>query len=312
MDLWKSYNCKEWFSTFGPNVKNRPLSRSSMDILRRLAGTNEALSAQEIRQAYYPLARVVLDRFRQLKAANPTQDLFILGISGSVAVGKSTGARLLTELLRREVQSVELITSDNFLKPNHQLEAENLLKRKGFPESYDQTVINSFIEDIQQKKTNISIPTYDHIAYTILPDHPQHIPRPKILVLEGVNVLQDQRFPLDYRLYFDAKEPHIKSWYIQRFLTFRNQAFRQPGAYFERFAKLSDQEATDVAANLWETINLINLEQYILPGKNNADCIVHKNKFHKVDHIQLRDSNHRNTTQLDATQNNTTSKPELQ
>lgn len=284
------FTAKTWFKQFGGLVRGRPLNRSSMDILCRLAGTNESLSPSDIRQVYYPLATLILRAFHHHQLQNP-HSLFIVGISGSVAVGKSTGARLLTELLRREEQSIELITSDNFLKPNTRLEVEGLLKRKGFPESYDQEAIVQFVNDIRNQKSYFTIPTYDHIAYTILPNT-QTISRPKLLILEGVNVLRDSRFPLDYRLYFDADKDHIETWYVRRFLTFRSKAFCQPGAYFERFADLTDQEATQVARDLWSTINLKNLEEHILPGRTTADCIVHKNKHHKVDSIHLKDTSY--------------------
>lgn len=285
--IWQEYTRDEWWKLRSEQA-NKPLNRSATDLLRRLAGTNEVLSAQEIRRIYHPLAGLILERYRTMTEQTPQQNLLIIGISGSVAVGKSTGARLLTELLRREQIPVELITTDNFLKPNHQLESEGLLRRKGFPESYDQSVIAAFLNDIKMQKPAFSIPTYDHIAYTILQNQRQIIHRPAILVLEGVNVLQGDIFPLDYKLYFDADPATIKQWYVNRFLTFRQKAFLEPGAYFERYATLDDQQATAVACDLWDSINLINLQENIAPSKHSADCILHKNIKHQVHLVQQR------------------------
>lgn len=284
----RSFTRKEWVSSFGQNVPLKPLNRSDIDVLGRLAGTNEVLSSLEIKHIYYPLAGLILQQFQQMRSQTPAKNLFILGISGSVAVGKSTGARVLTELLRREALPVELITTDNFLKPNHQLEAEGLLRRKGFPESYDQNIIQTFLSDLQQEKPVLRIPTYDHIAYTILPDAEQEIYRPALLVLEGVNVLQNKIFPLDFTLYFDAEEQAIRRWYTQRFLLFRNRAFARPGAYFERYATLTDEQATQVAHDLWDSINHVNLQTHILPSRENAQCVLFKNAHHKVEQIQLK------------------------
>lgn len=292
MKSCQQYTRQEWFASFGSDT-GQGLSRSSVNVLQRLAGTNETLAAEDIQQVYLPLVNLILQHFHQHLAvqkkssASTLEKVFIVGITGSVAVGKSTGARLVTELIRREEPNVELITTDHFLKPNHVLEEENLLKRKGFPESYDQTIIQRFVQDLAEQ-SSFSIPIYDHIAYTILPNTCQTLTRPKILVLEGVNVLQDSRFPLDYRLYFDAAENDIQVWYVQRFLTFRRQAFSQPGAYFQRFATLSDNAAIETANLLWQSINLINLHEYIAPTRTLADCIISKQRDHRISHIQLR------------------------
>lgn len=289
---WQEYTRDEWWKKHNTLAK-KPLNRSDIDVLRRLAGTNEILNAQEIRRIYHPLAGLIFKQFQAMNRPTTTtrlaaSNLYIVGISGSVAVGKSTGARVITELLRREQVSVELITTDNFLKPNHQLEKEGLLKRKGFPESYDQNIINQFLNDLGTQKPTFSIPTYDHIAYTILENRRQIIHRPAILVLEGVNVLQGNVFPLDFKVYFDAEPNTIKQWYVNRFLTFRQKAFLEPGAYFERYAKLDDKEAITVASELWDSINLVNLLEHIAPSKENAHCILHKNAKHQVHSLQQR------------------------
>lgn len=289
---WACFTPQSWFSQFGHKVQHKPLNRSDVDVLRRLAGTNEVLKKKEIRQMYYPLAGLILSNYRAQINSRTKKTPYIIGISGSVAVGKSTGARVITELLRREALNVELITTDNFLKPNSRLEDEGLLRRKGFPESYDETVIEKFKSDLESDKHLFTIPTYDHIAYTILPDVMQKIQRPDILVLEGVNVLQRDDFPLDFSLYFDADTQDIKTWYIKRFLSFRNNAFAKPGAYFNRFATLSDDEAVDVASDLWDKINLVNFNNYIAPSAKKADCILHKAANHSINSVHLTTAMH--------------------
>jgi len=285
---WIDYSGQAWYTEHGHTVNQRRLTRADLDTLKRLAGTNEVISAWDIRHIYYPLAQLILKVFHHKQMQNPTQDLFVLGISGSVAVGKSTGARVLTELLRHIAPPIALVTTDNFLKPNDQLEKEGLLQRKGFPESYDEAVITRFIEDLAEKKPILTIPTYDHIAYTILPNRLQEIARPNIVVLEGVNVLHHPAFTLDFSLFFDAKIDDIANWYVQRFVTFQKKAFSQPGAYFQRYAKLKVTEAEQVAKHLWQTINLVNFDEHILPSSKNADCIILKHQNHRIQSIRVR------------------------
>jgi len=227
---------------------------------------------------------------------------YIIGVAGSVAVGKSTTARVLQALLARwsPRPKVDLVTTDGFLFPNKVLEREGLMQKKGFPESYDLPALLSFLSDIKAGRRPVRAPVYSHLTYDVIPNEGVEIDRPDILIVEGVNVLQTGRLPrdgkavpyvsdfFDFSVYIDAEEPILREWYVERFLTLRDTAFRDPRSYFSRYAKLSDKEATEQALSLWTGINLVNLEENILPTRPRATLILKKGGDHIIETVQLR------------------------
>jgi type I pantothenate kinase len=227
---------------------------------------------------------------------------FIIGIGGSVAVGKSTTARILRELLTRwpSAPKVDLVTTDGFLFPNAVLAAEGMMERKGFPESYDVAALLAFLSDIKAGRARVAAPVYSHLAYDIVPGETITLDRPDILVLEGLNVLQPRDLPkdgkaipfvsdfFDFSVYLDADEDSLRRWYIERFMSLRETRFRDPRSYFRSYADLSDSEAGRVAEGLWERINLVNLRENILPTRPRADLILRKGADHAVAEVALR------------------------
>jgi len=219
-----------------------------------------------------------------------------------VAVGKSTTARVLQALLARwpNVPKVDLITTDGFLFPNVILEREGLMEKKGFPESYDLPALLRFLTDVKAGRRPAKAPVYSHLTYDVTPNLWVEVDRPEILIVEGLNVLQTGRLPkdgkaipfvsdfFDFSVYLDAEDDVLKSWYVDRFLTLRSTAFRDPKSYFHRYSKLSDEEAVKTAASIWERINLVNLHENILPTRQRADLILKKNETHLVDDVSLR------------------------
>ncbi len=291
--------------------KATPLTLTPAD-LAELQGVNEQLSLPEVSQIYLSLSRLLslhvaavqdLHRVRAGFVGRATPKVpYIIGIAGSVAVGKSTVARLLRALLARwpSHPKVELVTTDGFLLPNQVLERRKLMHRKGFPESYDVKGLLAFLDAIKSGQRLVRAPIYSHLAYDILPDRQQEIRRPDILILEGLNVLQTGRpdpalsgpgFVSDYfdfSLYIDAEEGHIEKWFVDRFLTFRTTAFRDPASYFHRYAALSKREAIRVARQVWREINGVNLRENILPTRTRADLILTKGPDHRIESVQLR------------------------
>jgi len=219
-----------------------------------------------------------------------------------VAVGKSTTARVLQALLARwpNVPKVDLITTDGFLYPNAILAREGLMERKGFPESYDLPALLRFLTDVKAGRRPARAPVYSHLVYDVIPNHWVEIDRPDILIVEGLNVLQAGRPPkdgkaipyvsdfFDFSVYLDADEDVLLSWYVDRFLTLRETAFRDPKSFFHRYATLSDAEARDTAAAIWRRINLLNLHENILPTRQRADLILKKSESHLVEEVALR------------------------
>lgn len=284
---------------------NTPLTLADDD-LARLRSLNDALSLDEVAEIYLPLSRLlnlhvaaagnlsrVKDEFLGRPAVRPP---YVIAIGGSVAVGKSTSARVLRELMSRwpDHPRVELVTTDGFLYPNRVLEARGLMARKGFPESYDQRRMLGFLADVKAGRPKVNAPVYSHLTYDIVPQAHQHVARPDVLIFEGLNVLQFATSPLiasdffDFSLFIDADEEDIESWYIERFLVLQRTAFQQPESYFRRYRDLSEAEARRTAREIWRKINLANLHENILPTRQRASLVLRKRADHSVDEIWLR------------------------
>ncbi|UPR35616.1 type I pantothenate kinase [Vibrio cyclitrophicus] len=287
-----------------------PMTLSESD-LKELQGINEKLTMKEAVEIYLPLSRLlnlyvaarqnrnsVLHQFLDKKEKAPP---FIIGIAGSVAVGKSTTARLLKALLSRweNHPKVELVTTDGFLYPNEVLEEKGLMSKKGFPESYDIKRLVNFVSDVKACKRNVTAPVYSHLTYNIT-DDVKSVDLPDVLIIEGLNVLQTgMNYPhephrvfisdfLDFSLYVDADSQQIKEWYVNRFMKFRDGAFTKPGSYFSHYTKLSNQAALNKAEGIWSSINGLNLEQNILPTRERAHLILRKGADHMVEEVLLR------------------------
>jgi len=282
--------------------------------IQQLKGINEELSIDEVRDVYLPLSRLLnyyvsSTKSRQAVMMNfLNEELqkipFIIGIAGSVSVGKSTSARVLQALLSRwkENNQVALVTTDGFLYPNAILETKNLMSKKGFPESYDIYQLLRFVSDIKSGEKEVKAPKYSHLSYDILPDEQIVIsPHPDILILEGLNVLQNRMdYPkqnkqtmfvsdfLDFSIYVDAEEHYLEEWFLTRFLKFRETAFHDPESYFFPVTKVSAPEAKTMALSIWKEINSKNLHKNILPTRDRANLILHKSKNHLVDYVKLR------------------------
>ncbi len=285
-----------------------PLSLGEND-LERLSGINIELSLDEVAQIYLPLSRLLnlyVGASQELYRASdtflgqlPAKVPYVIGIAGSVAVGKSTTARVLQALLARwpNHPKVDLITTDGFLHPNAVLNERGIMQRKGFPESYDRRRLLQFMSDIKSGAPAVEAPVYDHLTYDII-DTTITVARPDIVIVEGLNVLQtgvaDGENPLfvsdffDFSIYVDAEVEDIRRWYVERFFTLRETAFKDPTSFFHRFAVLTDEEATETALSIWSSINERNLVNNILPTRERADLILRKGADHSISRVDLR------------------------
>ena len=289
---------------------NKPLTLSEAD-LERVRGINEALSLEEVVKIYLPLSRLLnlhvaarqgLYHARGRFLGDSTAKVpYVIGLAGSVAVGKSTSARVLRELLARwpNHPKVDLVTTDGFLYPNRVLKSRGLMDRKGFPESYDVKRLVRFVADVKSGRAEVQAPVYSHLRYDIVPDEFVVVRQPDIMILEGLNVLQSglrvANAPrvfvsdfFDFSIYVDAKESHILTWYVNRFLTLRHTAFANPKSYFHRYAALSDAEAIATAKDIWQRINGVNLRENIYPTRTRADLILEKHAAHSIQRVHLR------------------------
>lgn len=305
LSLYVNFTASEW----GSLRASTPMSLGETDI-EQARGINVALSMDEVEEIYLPVSRLLnlyVGASQELYRASDTflgklgaQVPFIIGIAGSVAVGKSTTARVLQLLLSRwpNHPKVDLITTDGFLYPNAVLSERGLMERKGFPESYDRRTLLRFLTEVKSGVGDALAPLYSHLVYDIVPNEFQSISRPDILIVEGLNVLQSAARVgepsifvsdfFDFSIYVDADPDDIEDWYVERFQTLRQTAFRDPASYFHRFSELTDDQAVETALGIWRSINLVNLNENIFPTRERADLIIKKGKDHRASEVRLR------------------------
>ncbi len=275
--------------------------------LEAMRGINDRIDLEEVATVYLPLTRLLnlyVAATQNLHRVSATflgtmapKMPYVIGIAGSVAVGKSTSARILQALLMRwpEHPRVELITTDGFLYPNTVLEERGLTNRKGFPESYDTKRLLQFVRDVKAGTPEVAAPVYSHVIYDVLPDKEEIVHQPDILIVEGLNVLQvgsaTTDFVSDYfdfSIYIDARETDIEAWFTERFQTLRKTIFQDPDSFFKHFADFTEEQALALAHEIWTSINGKNLKENIEPTRARASLVLHKGADHKVDAVHLR------------------------
>ncbi len=293
-----------------------PLPLSAEEV-ERLRGLGDVIDLDEVRDVYLPLSRLLnlyfgatsnlrgaLNTFLGDREGHGAQEgtPFVIGVAGSVAVGKSTTARLLQALLARwpDHPRVELVTTDGFLLPNAELHRRGLMSRKGFPESYDRRALTRFVANVKSGKAEVTAPVYSHLIYDIVPGERLTVHRPDILIVEGLNVLQpalpgkDGRTRLgladffDFSVYVDARTEDIEQWYYRRFRKLRETAFQNPFSFFRKYAQVPEEEAMEYARKNWRNINQPNLEQNVAPTRGRANLVLRKGPDHKVQRLSLR------------------------
>ena len=304
---YTTFSRKEWAALRA----DTPMTLDDADVAR-LASLNDPIDMSEVEQIYLPMARLLAfyvaarqQLFRSTQrflGHSETRVPYIIAVGGSVAVGKSTTARVLRALLARwpAMPKVDLVTTDGFLLPNAVLDREGLMTRKGFPESYDVQALLRFVSDIKAGRPSVSAPVYSHLVYDVLPNERMTIEKPDIVVLEGLNVLQVGEKPangrvapfvsdfIDFGIYLDADEPMLRRWYVERFMRLRDTAFQDPQSYFRRFSQVPRDEALKTAEQLWSGINLPNLRENIRPTRARADLILKKGRSHRIEEVRLR------------------------
>jgi type I pantothenate kinase len=303
---YKTFNREQWKALRA----HTPLLLTE-DELQALRGINESVSVREVEEVFVPLSRFLnlhvaavqhLYEAKRDFIGSPAPDSvpYIIGIAGSVAVGKSTFSRVLRAALARwqDHPHVALVTTDGFLHPNAVLESRGLMARKGFPESYDQRRLLQFLADVKSGEPLVTAPVYSHLVYDIVPGSRQEVSRPDILIIEGLNVLQSPESRdgsrmfvsdfFDFSIYLDADEEVIAHWYVKRFLRLRETVFRNPDSYFHRYSELTETEAIETAKRIWEEINLKNLRENIGPTRDRAHLILEKGADHLVQNVKMR------------------------
>ncbi len=292
-------------------AESTPLPLTAEEI-GRLRGLGDPIDLDEVQTIYLPLSRLLnmyvggvgaLHRITTTFLGERTDRTpFVIGVAGSVAVGKSTTSRVLREMLARwpDTPRVELVTTDGFLYPNAVLEERNLMHRKGFPESYDRRALLRFVVEVKSGAEEVRAPRYDHLTYDIMPGEEIVVRKPDVLIVEGLNVLQPASLDetgrsvlalpdfFDFSIYVDANPADVRRWYVERFLRLRSTAFADPHSYFRRYADLTDEEAVQTANRIWSTINEPNLVQNIAPTRGRATLVMTKGSDHAVSRIRLR------------------------
>lgn len=305
---YRTFTREEWAGLRA----DQPMTLTGEEVMA-LQSLNDPISLDEVIAIYLPLSRLLAlyvaatqglfkatQRF--LLAENEVKSPYIIGVAGSVAVGKSTTARVLKALLARwpNTPKVDLVTTDGFLLPNAELGRQGLMERKGFPESYDTGKLLRFLNAIKSGRREVAAPLYSHLVYDVVPGEQVVVDRPDILIVEGLNVLQPARMPrdgkaipfvsdfFDFSIYLDADEEDLHRWYVNRFLRLRHTAFRDPKSYFHKYAELDEAAAIATAEGLWNRINLINLRENILPTRQRASLILRKGPSHRIEEVALR------------------------